>query len=149
MAADAKQNRLAVGVVVLVVALAIGVWQYQKHNSNSTSCKLDAAGVGLVAEGLSRGEGAREIVVSIGLSVAAETACESIVDTWKSNPDEQQSFTLERNDGSTTNVGATGIELTSPAPATSTLELGIRCIGSVNMFFYNLCVKGLWPPPPR
>lgn len=124
-----------------VIAIGIGFVALDPFDNTDLGCALTAGGVGIIAEGLTRGRPTAQIVATATASGAANQACKRVVAAFRETPEESVSVTIETSSGAG-EVSLTGSELTEAPPITTT------CDDWALPASQQLCYSGQLGPPP-
>lgn len=161
-----QRNLLIAGVVLVAIAVALGLGaglapqngssgdNPEEESTASFSCTVGAAGVGLIAQGLSRGHSAPSIIATVGGPLAANQACRQAITALTRNPSEPVELNLRTQEGTVPEtVTGNGLASSTPPPPTDAsgarLQRIIDCIGWEAGVLYDACVEGQLPPPAR
>lgn len=134
----------AAAVIALIVVVVTG-------QDNKLTCRLSAAGLGLVAEGVSKGRTPGEIASRAGLTIAGSTACEEMVAAFVEEPDKEVDVEVDDGAGDSLKESITGSELVIPPPddpQPGDLTRSLECLGTYGFtnLLYEWCEEGLIEP---
>lgn len=141
---ETKKNTLVAGVLVIAVAGALLVWKV----ANPVSCKLAAAGVGLIATAILDGKGAAQIAGTTISGVVIPDACESAIGSFIEDPDQRETLVVTAGSGER-DVTTSGSELLNPQPRPDLTDLirQIQCRRYDFEILYAWCLEGSLDPP--
>jgi hypothetical protein len=152
---NTQRNLLIAGAVLVAVAVVVFIAAAGDDNGGSEdnsqdvaqadlSCKIGAAGMTAVAQGLSRGQSVRGILLTVGAPIATNEICRQAINTWVKEPEEPVDIDLATPQGTEPEV-FTGTELATPVQEpTDRTQRAFDCLGW-SYILYRLCVDGQWP----
>jgi hypothetical protein len=146
---------LIAGGVLVAVAVVIFIAATGDDNGGSEgntedvaqgelACKIGAAGMTAIAQGLARGQSARGILLTVATPIATNELCRRAINTWVKEPEEPEEVELVGPQGTTSEV-LTGEELaTQVQEPVNPTQRAVDCLGW-SPSLYDLCVEGAWP----
>jgi hypothetical protein len=133
-----KSTFVVVGVVIVAAAIAYGVVTNWKDKQ--TTCKLTAAGLAVVADGLTHGHSTARIATDAVGGIVATKACESAVDKLRAEPNSKVKITVS-TPGAASTVDIFGSEFRSVGSGTNT------CSDWIDPRYAAACTSGEIGPP--
>lgn len=128
------------GVVLIAIGIVGAVFQINRGDDDGFGCKMTAAGAVVLAEGLTRGRGATQIVATAGAGILAEDACSRAVNAMIEDPEREVEVEIVSGER-TSEVTVTGQELEVAAPKPTTCD-------DWSLLAYQLsCRRGTLGPP--
>ncbi|MGH3774522.1 MAG: hypothetical protein ACRDRR_02105 [Pseudonocardiaceae bacterium] len=138
-------NEVKAGLALIVIVVVFALFMVANENSlPEQTCTLNAAGVGLVASGLSKGKPAQAIIATAGGVFAVDEACKFAIRSLAEEPQEPVRLRLQTTSDSIDRE-ITASQLTAPPRPLpqGPLDRFVKCYQSYNLqFLREMCYDG-------
>ncbi len=145
---DTTKAKTKILAGLVIAAIGIFIWaQSNDDEPQRAGCTLTAAGVSVIATGLTRGEAARTIIATAGPTLGG-LACRNLVESVVEEPNTPVAAEFQLGTGPTQLRSQTGTVTARTFLPQSSPSTEQSCLDWINLSLRVKCVLGEIGPPP-